>query len=148
MNKYLLLGVLLLPITSIASNWVDLGKTSDDQYQSFLDIDSVMDMHVTVIGDQPSSKYISAVLQGTYINGNPRRKKGEYYSKAQLYINCKQKNYFINSFITYGFKDEVVDSWRSNKSILVASDFQYAFPDTMAETNIDISCYTAEYLAE
>ncbi len=148
MNKYILLGVLLLPAISSASNWVDLGKTSDNQYQSFLDIDSVMSMHVTVIGDQPRSKYISAVLQGTYINNNPRRKKGEYYSKAQLYINCKQKTYFLNSFITYGFKDEVLDSWRSNKSILTASDFQYAFPDTIAETNVDMSCYTAEYLAE
>ena len=148
MNRYALLGSLLLPVISSASNWVDLGKTNDGQYQSFLDVDSVMDVHVTVIGDQPRSKYISAVLQGTYINNNPRRKKGEYYSKSQLYINCKQKTYFLNSFITYGFKDEVLESWRSNKSILASSDFQYAFPDTMAETNIDISCYTSEYLAE
>ena len=148
MNKYVLFSVLLFPFTSYASNWVDLGKTNDNNYQSFLDLDSVRPVHVSVAGDKYGSEYISAVVQGTYINKHPNRKKGEYYTKAQLYINCSQNTFFLNSFITYGFKDEVLDSWRSGKSILSSGDFQYAFPDTIAEANVETSCYAAEYLAE
>lgn len=148
MNKYILFSVLLLPIISCASDWIDLGKTNDNNYQSFLDLDSVMPAHVTVAGDRYGTEYISAVVQGTYINKHPNRKKGEYYDKAQLYINCSQNTFFLNSMITYGFKDEVLDSWRSSKSILSASDFQYAFPDTIADINVDMACYVAGYSSE
>lgn len=148
MSKYILLSALLLPVISYASNWIDLGKSNDNNFQSFLDLDSVMPVHVTVAGDKYGTEYISAVVQGTYINKHPNRKKGEYYNKAQLYINCSQNAFFLNSIITYGFKDEVLDSWRSSKSILSTSDFQYAFPDTIAETNLDMACYVAGYSSE
>lgn len=148
MNKYILFSALLLPVISYASNWIDLGKTNDSTYQSFLDLDSIMPAHVTVSGGKYGSEYISAVVQGTYINKHPNRKKGEYYTKAQLYINCSQNTFFLNSLITYGFKDEVLDSWRSNKSILSVSDFQYAFPDTIADINVDMACYAASLSLE
>jgi len=146
MKKIIMLGLLMLPAFSSASNWVDLGKTSDNQYQSFLDVDSIMPVHVNVLGDRHDAKYISAVLQGTYINDNPSRKNGEYYVKTQLYIDCEQNTFFINSYITYGFKNEVLDSGNSNKSVLSLSDFQYAFPDTIAQTNVEMSCYAADNL--
>lgn len=79
--KKLLTALLLLPIASDAVDWVDLGKSSDKQVQTFLDYDSVKRQDMRVMGrssfrslqDQP--KYLSAIFQSTYINNNPVRKK-------------------------------------------------------------------------
>lgn len=144
--KKLLIAFLILPTISNAVNWIDLGKSENKQGQSFLDYDSVKRQDIRVIGSrnfnslQDKPKYISAIFQSTYINNNPLRKKGLYYSKQQWFISCEDQNYFINARIDYGFKDEVISSWQSPKRGLLESDFSYAFPETVGGYNIEQAC--------
>lgn len=144
--KKLLIALLILPITSNAVDWIDLGKSEDKQGQSFLDYDSVKRQNIRVVGsssfNSPRDKpeYISAIFQATYINNNPLRKKGLYYSKQQWFISCEDQTYFINARIDYGFKDEVISSWQSPKIGLLESDFSYAFPETVGGDNIANAC--------
>lgn len=147
MNKALLAILLSLPVVSSAVEWIDLGKSKDKQLQTFLDYDSVKRQDITVYGDGSSlrtleeeSRYISTIFQYTYINNNPFRKKGVYYSKEQWIISCEDESYFIKARIDYGFKDEVVNSWQSNKRALFESDFSYAFPETVAGNAIGQAC--------
>lgn len=145
--KKLLIALLILPITSNAVDWVDLGKPSDKEVQNFLDYDSVKRQDIRVYeggsnfrSTKEKPKYISAIIQSTYINKNPLRKKGLYYSKQQWFISCEDQNYFINARIDYGFKDEVISSWQSPKRGLLESDFSYAFPETVGGYNIEQAC--------
>lgn len=146
MSKALLMALLILPLAANAVDWVDLGKSTDKQIQTFLDYDSVKRQNIRVYGDSSFStakdkpKYISAIFQSTYINNNPLRKKGMYYSKNQWFISCENQTYFINARIDYGFKDEVLNSWQSNKRALSESDFSYAFPETVGGYNIEQAC--------
>lgn len=144
MNKLLLAALLILPAASNAVEWVDLGKSTDKQLQTFIDFDSVKRQNLNIGSSLYRStakpKYISAVFQSTYINTNPLRKKGMYYSKSQWLISCEDQTYFIKARIDYGFKDEVVDSWQSNKSLLSESDFTYAFPETVGGNSIEFAC--------
>ncbi len=145
MNK-ILIFLLFLPVASSAVNWIDLGKTNDKQFQNFLDYDSVKRQDVKVFGNSSSwqftnkLKYISAVFQATYINDNPLRKKGFYYSKQQWFISCEDQTFFMNAKIDYGFKNEVVNSWQSKKKGLSESDFSYAFPETAGGDAIEQAC--------
>lgn len=146
MNKVLLAVLFTLPLAANAVDWVDLGKSANKQIQTFLDYDSVKRQSIRVYGGSSFStakdkpKYISAIFQSTYINNHPLRKKGMYYSKEQWFISCENQTYFINARIDYGFKDEVVDSWQSNKSTLSESDFSYAFPETVGGDAIEQAC--------
>lgn len=146
MNKALWIGLLLIPVASNAVSWIDLGKSNDKQMQTFLDYDSVKVQDIRVMkssgftsyADQP--EYISAIIQQTYINSNPLRKKGVYYSKEQWFMSCDNQNYFVNAVISYGFKDEVINSWQSQKRGLSESDFSYAFPETVGGNIIEQAC--------
>lgn len=146
MNKSLLAALLALPLAANAVEWIDLGKTKGDNFQNFLDYDSVKRQDIRVMkssgftsyDNQP--EYISAVFQVTYINNNPLRKKGMYYSKQQWFISCEKQTFYLNAWIDYGFKDEVIDSWQSKKSLLLESDFDYAFPDTAGGDAIEQAC--------
>ena len=147
MNKLLLASLFMLPIAANAVDWIDLGKSTDRQLQVFLDYDSVKRQDIKVYGGSSSfrtsnqkPKYISAVFQSTYINNNPLRKKGRYYSKEQWFISCEDQTYYINAGIEYGFKDEVIDSWRASNRSLSDSDFKYAFPETMGGNNVEEAC--------
>lgn len=147
MSKALLTALLILPLAANAVDWVDLGKTADKEVQIFLDYDSVKRQNITVYGGASSfrgakekPKYISAIFQSTYINRNPLRKKGFYYSKEQWFISCEDQNYFVKARIVYGFKDEVMESWKSPKGTLSESDFSYAFPETLAGNNVETAC--------
>ena len=147
MKIALISGVILASTAAGAVDWVDLGKTSDKEVQIFLDYDSVKRQNITVYGGASSfrsakekPKYISAIFQSTFINKNPLRKKGFYYSKEQWFISCEDQNYFVKARIVYGFKDEVMESWKSPKGTLSESDFSYAFPETMAGNNVETAC--------
>lgn len=146
MNRALLAVLLVLPLTANAVKWIDLGKSKDKQLQTFLDYDSIKRQELTVYGSSSfrssseKPKYISAVLQLTYINNNPFRKKGMYYSKEQWFVSCEDETYFTKARIAYGFKDEVIDSWQSNKRALSESDFSYAFPETVGGNAIKQAC--------
>lgn len=146
MNKILLAALFALPLAANAVEWIDLGKSKDKQLQTFLDYDSVKRQELTVYGgssfksSKEKPKYISAILQLTYINNNPLRKKGMYYSKEKWFVSCEDETYFTKARIDYGFKDEVVDSWQSNKRALAESDFSYAFPETVGGNAITQAC--------
>lgn len=146
MKKLLLAALFILPLAANAVEWIDLGKSNDKQIQTFLDYDSIKRQDIRVYGGSSFStlndkpKYISAIFQSTYINNNPMRKKGMYYSKNQWFISCENQTYFINARIDYGFKDEVLNSWQSNKRALSESDFSYAFPETVGGNAIKQAC--------
>lgn len=147
MNKALLAILLSLPVVSSAVEWIDLGKSKDKQVQTFLDYDSVKRQDITVYGgvgrlakSEEKPKHISAIFQYTYINDNPFRKRGLYYSKEQWLVSCEDESYFVKARINYGFKDEVADSWQSNKIALFESDFSYAFPETVGGNAIKDAC--------
>ena len=146
MKKLLLAALFSLPLAANAVEWIDLGKSTDKQIQTFLDYDSVKRQNIRVYGGSSFStakdkpKYISAIFQSTYINNNPLRKKGMYYSKNQWFISCENQTYFINARIDYGFKDEVLNSWQSNKRALSESDFSFAFPETVGGYAIEQAC--------
>lgn len=140
-------GVALASTSVGAVEWIDLGKSKDKQVQTFLDYDSVKRQDITVYGGGSSlrtpeeePRYISAIFQYTYINNNPFRKKGFYYSKEQWLVSCEDESYFIKARIDYGFKDEVVDSWQASKKTLFESDFSYAFPETVGGKAIKYAC--------
>lgn len=144
MNKLLLIALLLLPIASNAVEWIDLGKSANKQMQTFIDLDSVKRQNLNVGSNLGRSavkpKYISAIFQDTYINNNPLRKKGIYYTKLQWYMSCENQAYYLNAYINYGFKDEVIDSWQAKRSFLSESDFNYVFPETVGGNNIEYAC--------
>lgn len=146
MNKVLLAVLLALPVVSSAVEWIDLGKSDDKQMQTFLDYDSVKRQDIRVYGGSSFSstkdkpKYISAIFQYTYINNNPVRKKGLYYSKQQWFISCDDQTYYVNARVDYGFKDEVINSQQFKKTMLSESDFSYAFPETVGGYNIENAC--------
>lgn len=144
MIKKLLVALLALPLTANAVQWIDLGKSTDKQLQTFIDFDSVKRQKINgglnLYSSTAKPQYISAIIQSTYINGNPLRKKGLYYSKSQWFISCEDQTYFVKASIDYGFKDEVVNSWQSNKNLLSASDFTYAFPETVGGNNVEYAC--------
>ena len=138
MNKLILAALLLLPTLSYAADWLDLGKSSDKRLQLFIDLDSVKRSNVRVIGDH--TDYIQAVVQITYINNHPRRKQGIYYTNHQDIISCTNETIFNKAYIAYGFKDEVIDSWNSPKSVLSSSDFKYQFPETTGSAAVVAVC--------
>lgn len=147
MNKFILVILLFLPALSNAVDWIDLGKSNDKQLQVYMDSDSIKYSNVRVIGNSSrwqsttsTPEYISAVFQFTYINNNPMRKKGMYYTKQQWIISCENETYFAKSEVDYGFKDELISSSRSPKSILSSGDFEYAFPETVASNNTSAAC--------
>lgn len=147
MKKALMLGVALASTAVGAVEWIDLGISTSNQVQTFLDYDSVKRQEITVYGGSSSfknptekSKYISAIFQYTYINNHPFRKKGLYYSKEHSLISCENESYFTKAQVDYGFKDEVVGSWQSNKRALFESDFSYTFPETVGGITIEQAC--------
>ena len=147
MKKIILVTFLLLPVVTNAVDWIDLGKSNDKQLQVYMDYDSIKYSDIRVIGNESSWRsssstpdYISTVFQFTYINSNPLRKQGIYYTKQQWIISCKNETYFSKADIDYGFKDEVISSSSSPKSILTTSDFKYAFPETIASNNVSAAC--------
>ena len=104
--------VLALSMSANAANWVDLGKSTDKQLQTFIDLDSIRSytMRSSIYGN---GSYKSAFVQFTYINNNERRKKGEYYSKTLMVEDCNQRSLGSVANITYGFKDQVLDSFEN-----------------------------------
>lgn len=131
MKKFLMIGALLLSGSVVAENWYDIGKSSTGLSQFFIDLDTIQSVR-----EYP---YLSVVVQPTYLKGHELRKKGIYYNKEQWYISCDDNSSFVRAYILYGLKDEVLDSWQHKYSIN-KHDFQYAFPNTMADAVIKSAC--------
>lgn len=121
-----------------AENWYDTGKSQDGTLQYFVDLDTIKKAKVRVLsaGDR---EFLTVVSQPTYLKGNELRKKGSYYQKNQLYISCDDNSYYINAYIVYGNKHEVIESWQNERHISI-NDFKYAFPNTMIDGVIKTAC--------
>lgn len=122
-----------------ATNWIDLGKSKDNNLQVFLDSDSIRTYSQRVPLSSSNDSYISAFVQTTYINKHENRKKGWYYSKSFVIVNCEEESSYSPSAITYGFKDEVINSHQDKN--FMKSDFNVAFPETIGETIMSAICY-------
>lgn len=123
-------------LSASAANWVDLGKSTDKQLQTFLDSDSIKPYK---INSYSRDDYVSAFVQYTYINNNELRKKGQYYSKVLMVADCNKRALGSAASINYGFKDEVVGSYQDK--LFSASSLNIVFPETVAEGILDYMCY-------
>ena len=123
-------------LSANAVNWIDLGKSSDKQLQIFIDSDSIRPYK---INSYSRDEYVSAFTQNTYINNNPIRKKGVYYTKFLTIADCNNRSTGYAAYIEYGFKDEVISSHQSRN--FTASDLSIAFPETFAESLLEFMCY-------
>lgn len=126
----------IISVSASASNWVDLGKSTDNQLQTFLDSDSIKPYK---INSYSGGNYVSAFVQYTYINNNERRKKGQYYSKVLMVADCNKRAMGSAAYIDYGFKDEVVGSYQDK--LFSASSLNIVFPETVAEGILEYMCY-------
>ncbi len=140
MRKLLCLFVLgFFSVSVSAANWLDLGKSNDNNTQTFLDLDSIKKYNQRVLLSSNNENYNSAFVQFTYINNHENRKEGWYYSKNFVIANCIDESFYTPSVIIYGFKDEVIDSYQDKN--FTKLDFNVAFPETVAESIIKAICY-------
>lgn len=130
--------VFALSMSANAANWIDLGKSGNNNVQTFIDISSIRPytMRGSLYG---SGNYKSAFIQYTYINNNERRKKGEYYTKVLTVADCNQRSVGTVAMITYGFKDQVLDSFENK--YFSSSSMNTMFPETVGETILEYMCY-------
>lgn len=136
MIKKMVVGIVctgLLSVSASAAEWIDLGKSGDNNTQIFLDIDSVKPYKLR------NRDYASGFVQFTYINKHEKRKDGWYYSKVFTVADCENKSLGSVAMISYGFKNEVVYSYENK--YFNASDMSLVFPETQGETILDMLCY-------
>jgi len=122
-----------LSVSVSAAEWIDLGKSDDNNTQTFIDFDSVEPY--TMRGKD----YVSGFVQFTYINQHENRKDGWYYSKIFIVANCEKKSVGNVAAIVYGFKNEVIES--GENKYFNESDMNIVFPETQGETIVDMMCY-------
>lgn len=132
-NLIAILCVGILSVSASAAEWIDLGKSDDNNTQTFIDFDSVQPY--TMRG----KNYVSGFVQFTYINKHENRKNGWYYSKMFTVANCEKKSLGSVAVIVYGFKNEVIES--SENKYFNESDMNIVFPETQGESIVDMMCY-------
>lgn len=130
----LCVGALSMPASAV--NWVDLGKSTDRNLQMFIDIDSIRPYKMN---SYSRDEYVSAFVQHTFINNHELRKKGQYYTKYLMVADCNKKSLGNAAGISYGFKDEVVDSYQDK--YFTAAKLDIVFPETMGEPVLEYMCY-------
>ena len=135
MKKFLAVLVAGLCINANASNWMEIAVSSDNNTKIYLDIDSVKPYTKYVSSD---GDYVSGFAQHTYINNHELREDGFYYTKFFYIVDCKNSTFYTPSSITYGFKDEVVDSY--DRGYVLSNSFKMAFPDTLGESIVTNMC--------
>lgn len=124
----------LMATSSMATNWMSVGKGVNGKTEIYLDTDSVQ---------KYKQSYISAFFQYTYLKGHEVRNKGWYYSKDYIIINCANQSMTNMSGIVYGFKDEVVDGY--NSRYFLSSDMEITFPETLGRAMVDHACAVYQY---
>lgn len=143
-KKLICTTLLLICAEANAVNWIDLGKSNDKQVQIFLDLDTVRAYTKPIPLQYGNDDNVSGFIQFTYINSNPNRKQGWYYSKIFTIVNCTERSFATPSFITYGFKDEVISS--NTDDYFTAEDFQVAFPETVGDDIVESICTAYDVL--
>ena len=134
----------VVSVSAGAANWFDLGKSSDNNTQLYIDIDSVRSYQKRIpLQSSVSNDFVSGFIQFTYINNHEFRKKGWYYSKDFFIVDCTNNTYLNPGSVVYGFKNQVVDNF--TKSYFTANDFQLVYPETVGETVVEAICAVYEY---
>ena len=131
LTAYLCFGI--ISVSANAAEWIDLGKSDNNNTQIFIDFDSVQPY--TMRG----KNYVSGFVQYTYINKHENRKNGWYYSKVLTVANCEKKSLGSVAGVVYGFKNEVIES--SENKYFNESDMNIVFPETQGELIVDMMCY-------
>lgn len=134
LTAFLCFGI--ISVSASAVNWVDLGKSNDKQFQTFIDSDSIKPYK---INSYSRDTYVSAFVQSTYINNHELRKKGQYYSKVLTVADCNKRALGSVANIMYGFKDEVISSYQDK--YFTDSKLNIVFPETVGETILEYMCY-------
>lgn len=139
MRIFLAMGLFsMVSVSASAANWFDLGKSIDNNLQTYIDVDSLQPYSKRIPLQSSSSRYASGFVQQTYINNHEFRNKGWYYSKDFYIVDCANNTYLSPSYITYGFKNQVVNSYQNKH--FTANDFDMAFPETVGGAIVDIMC--------
>lgn len=135
-----LVATLLTFNAANASDWRKVAASSDGKYIYYVDKDSISNSSTRVIGDY-NNKYITGFAQITYTKKSSERLKNKlYYTKQKWIVNCNEKAYFKSAVYDYDLKGDLGDTWVSNKSMLMVSDFIPVAPDTVGEAVIDSMC--------
>lgn len=125
----------LFTLSANAVNWFDLGQSSDKQVQTFIDNDSIKPYKINTY---TNDNHVSAFVQSTYINNNKLRKTGLYYTKYFMVADCNKRSLGSTAYISYGFKDEVIDSYQDK--YFTASKMNIVFPETVGESILEYMC--------
>ena len=129
---------MLIAIPTTASEWIDVGTSSDKLNSYYIDKDSIQEK--TLDGNS----VLSAFIQVTYLKKHPNRiKTGIYYSKQHWYISCDNRSFIIDGWIDYNTRDIVIDSVR-NPINYSYRDWHIVYPDTIGESIINTVCSEQE----
>ena len=130
---------LLLSSVAVGADWEYLVSSKDGLTLYYIDLDSITKTNRHVAGMYNEPLY-SIYIQETYKKGTNQRKKGYYYTKINYLIACNRKEYFNNAIAIYNTKGDVINSWKANTTLLSESDFNAAFPETIASAIIERTC--------
>jgi hypothetical protein len=121
--KKFLLCLLFLPLTSYASNWVYLTKSSDG-VNFFIDTKSKV-----LIGNE--------VTFWVLVNLNLRNSQGSLSIKANETINCRTRELKTNYFISYSDFD---GKGKINSDFKTPQEWEPIPPDSINSIKLNFAC--------
>lgn len=134
-----LLAMMLAGAASVsagAAHWVDLGKSAEEDIQTFIDIESARKYY-----DEPffsSESYSSAFIRYDYLKGHRLKPLGGSYSYNFYIVDCDKISLFSPSTVIYGTKNEVL--MNSNEKHFTSRSLTKAYPDTVGERIVRNIC--------
>lgn len=126
---------------AIGADWVEVGVVQDTKEVYYLDLDTIKPIKPNVIGYDFSERFYSIFVKEEYPKNHEMRKKyGYHYAVLNYYIACNNQSSLKKSAIAYGANGKVMQQGQIQKSIFNASDFESAYPDTIAGEMVSFVC--------
>lgn len=124
-----------------AVDWVEVGEVEDSGEIYYLDLDTIKSIKPNVIGYDFSERFYSIFVKEEYPKNHENRKNyGYHHAVINYYVACNNQTYLTKSAIAYGAKGKIIQQGQIQKSVFNASDFQSAYPDTIAGEMVSFVC--------
>lgn len=137
----LLLSLAVFATPAHSADWFKIGEVSDTKEVYSLDFDSIKQIKPSVVGFGMSERYYSVFVKEEYPKNHPYRKKGGWhYSIINYYIACDNQSYLKKAGIAYGANGKILEKGQIQKSVFKSSDFEPAYPDTIASAFVFAVC--------
>ncbi|STZ01530.1 Uncharacterised protein [Moraxella lacunata] len=138
MKKLLIATLIALsPLSVHATNWVDIGSTSNFIYH--IDRDSIQTHYFTGGGT-----YITAWVKRDYHQAQELSNGKKYWqTRAFSYYDCVARKSDFDYVIYYDKQSNSVDSFKRYVSTHSSKDWTRAVPDTVGEGKLDYACSQA-----